>query len=95
VSQVITLRTQEQNIDSFCQYRWLYILFLSIDGNFRLKLKNRKMADISLLKDWAYFVDEDKYLSYVKEHKGESYVRISPCQLCYNVLITSILGELL
>lgn len=54
--------------------RWLYTLCISLDGNFRLKLKNRRLDDISLQRDMAYFVNQQLYEKYVVEHKGEEYV---------------------
>jgi hypothetical protein len=71
-----------------CNNSWLYTLFLSLDGNFRVKLKDRKLPDIPLTRDLAYFVDQDRYLDYVKLHKGEEYVRKN---LILSLLIHSIM----
>ncbi|KAG1740076.1 hypothetical protein EDD22DRAFT_982245 [Suillus occidentalis] len=49
---------------------WLYAVFLAINTNFWLKRQNisSDQADPSLLKGWAYFVDEKDYKSFLAEH---------------------------
>ncbi|KIJ60877.1 hypothetical protein HYDPIDRAFT_116748 [Hydnomerulius pinastri MD-312] len=46
---------------------WLYMVFLAIDANFRLKRKNVSSdeADPALGSGWAYFVEEREYKSYL------------------------------
>lgn len=44
-----------------CDCSWLYTQFLAIDANFRLKLKDRQIADVEIAPGWAYFVREDDY----------------------------------
>jgi hypothetical protein len=52
-------------------YRWLYELFIAMDGNFRLRLKRfktkRSEDDPELGSGWAYYVDEHKYQETIKE----------------------------
>lgn len=50
-------------------------MFLAIDANFRLKLKNRGIKDPELGSGWAYFVEEKKYNTHVKKHFQEKEVR--------------------
>jgi len=52
--------------------RWLYTLFVGIDANFKLKRKkvSSEKIDPSLSKGWSYFVEEQKYKSFLKQHKG-------------------------
>ena len=47
--------------------RWLYTLFLAIDGNFRLKRKNvsSDALDPSFNRGCAYFVDSDAYKTHL------------------------------
>ncbi|TDL13469.1 hypothetical protein BD410DRAFT_846920 [Rickenella mellea] len=44
---------------------WLYTLILSIDANFRLKLKDRGIKDPELGSGWAYFVETDPYMGHL------------------------------
>lgn len=48
---------------------------MAVDANFRLKLKNRKLEDISLAPGWGYYVEEKEYHAYLKEHVSENEVR--------------------
>lgn len=49
--------------------RWLYILYLAIDANFRLKLKDRGVqGDDELGSGWAYFVQHDLYKEEIPKH---------------------------
>ena len=46
---------------------WSYQLFLMVDANFRLKLKDRGTTDIHLGPGWAYVVEDSKYRSHIAE----------------------------
>lgn len=46
-------------------FSWLYTLILSIDANFRLKLKDRGIKDPELGSGWAYFVETDPYMGHL------------------------------
>ena len=48
-------------------YRWLYSLFLAVDANFRLKLKDRKIKDPEIGSGWAYFVENSQYIEHVSQ----------------------------
>ncbi|KAA1479985.1 hypothetical protein DENSPDRAFT_789779, partial [Dentipellis sp. KUC8613] len=52
-------------------HRFLYTVFLSMDANFKLKLKNHKYQDIELAPGWAYFVEESLYQAYLATHEDE------------------------
>lgn len=58
--------------------RYLYTLFMAVDANFRLKLKNRKLADVSLSPGWGYYVAEDEYKKYLNERVNDNEVSIFP-----------------
>ena len=47
--------------------RWLYSLFLAVDANFRLKLKDRKIKDPEVGSGWTYFVENGKYTKHVSQ----------------------------
>jgi hypothetical protein len=49
-------------------YRYKYTLFLSVDGNYKLRLKDRGIADPELAPGWAYFVEEEKYQGFIKDY---------------------------
>ncbi|KAJ8584343.1 hypothetical protein M405DRAFT_866304 [Rhizopogon salebrosus TDB-379] len=53
--------------------RWLYVLFIAIDANFRLKRRivSKDSADPGLSRGWAYFVDETEYKVYLQAHGGK------------------------
>ncbi|TDL13533.1 hypothetical protein BD410DRAFT_735251, partial [Rickenella mellea] len=46
---------------------WLYTLILSVDANFRLKLKDRGFRDPELGSGWSYFVESDAYLAHLAD----------------------------
>jgi hypothetical protein len=48
-------------------YRWLYSLFLAVDVNFRLKLKDHKINDPEIGSRWAYFVENNRYIEHVSK----------------------------
>ena len=46
-------------------YRYLYTLFLAVDGNFKLQQKDRKIDDVEIAPGWAYFVKEEDYQAFL------------------------------
>ena len=48
--------------------RWLYTLFLMVDANFKLLLKDKGIEDIELAPGWAYFVNDEKYQAHLNAH---------------------------
>ena len=53
----------------------MYVLFLMLDANFRLKLKARGFDDVVLSAGWAYFVEESKYSGFVSQFGVQQEVR--------------------
>ncbi|TDL13645.1 hypothetical protein BD410DRAFT_735067, partial [Rickenella mellea] len=53
---------------------WLYTLMLSIDANFRLKLKDRGFKDPELGSGWAYFVETDLYMAHLETCKDQDEI---------------------
>ena len=51
--------------------RWLYTLFLAVDANFRLKLKNRGINDPDIGSGWAYFVENQQYTKHVSQNTND------------------------
>ena len=57
--------------------RWLYSLFITIDTNFRLKLKTCGIMDPEFGSGLAYFVNAGKFAAHLKNHTDEGDVSIS------------------
>lgn len=49
-------------------FRWLYTLFLMLDANFKLRVKDRGIEDIELAPGWAYYVNEELFQRHIDEH---------------------------
>ena len=55
-----------------CLCRWLYRLYLAVDGNFKLKNLERNITDDEPLGDGsAYFVNQRDWASFIVDHKGD------------------------
>ena len=61
--------------------RWLYTLFIMVDANFKLKLKDKGIPDAHLGSGWAYFVKDDEFESYLQAHSGDQ-VEVPQCSNC-------------
>jgi hypothetical protein len=55
-------------------YRYIYTQFLAVDGNFKLRLKDRGITDPELAPGWAYFVEEENYQNFIKDYIDEPEV---------------------
>ena len=62
------------------QSRFLYALFIAVDGNFKLKGKERHLQDVELMPGWGAYVPETEYqnhiANYVDEAEVSSYLNI-------------------
>ncbi|KAJ7437721.1 hypothetical protein FB451DRAFT_1416705 [Mycena latifolia] len=58
------------------EFRFLYMLLLAVDVNFRLKNRIRKneLDDPSFGSGWGYFVEEKLYKKHFKNYVAEKYV---------------------
>ena len=61
-----------------CSHRWLHRLFLAVDANFRLKLKNRNINDPEIGSGWAYFVECNHYINHVSQNTTDMEVSQPP-----------------
>ena len=52
-------------------HRWLYSLFLAVDANFRLKLKDQKIKDPEIGSGWAYFVENSRYVEHISQNTND------------------------
>lgn len=59
-----------------CFYRFLYMLILAMDANFRLKnrMSSTDAADPALGPGWAYFVRDEPYKEHLKNYVSEADV---------------------
>jgi hypothetical protein len=54
---------------TFACYRWIYALILTIDANFRLKNKDRKVTSDPPLGDgWGHWVPKEPYHDYIAKY---------------------------
>jgi hypothetical protein len=55
-------------------YRFLYILYVSVDANFKLKGKDRSLEDVELMPGWGPFVEESAYQSFISNYVDQPEV---------------------
>ena len=46
-------------------FRFLYMLFVAINGNFKLKGKEWHLNDVELMPGWSAYVPEDPYQTHI------------------------------
>lgn len=54
--------------------RFLYILYLAVDGNFKLKGKERHLNDIELMPGWGAYAPEAEYKAHIANYVDEPEV---------------------
>lgn len=54
--------------------RWLYTLFLAVDANYRLGLKDKKLRDVWLAAGGAYYVEQTRFLDHVQNYLDQEEV---------------------
>jgi hypothetical protein len=61
---------------------WLYTLILTIDANFRLKRKDKRIQnDPALGAGWGHWVPETEYQSYIKEYGAQEEPNLCDSEL--------------
>ena len=58
--------------------RFLYILYIAIDGNFKLKGKQRHLKDVELMAGWGAYVPEQDYQTHIANYVDQPEVS-APC----------------
>lgn len=53
----------------------MYLLVVSLDANFKLKLKARDFDNIDLTQGWSYFVADEKYGEFISRYGDQEEVR--------------------
>ena len=56
------------------QSRFLYALFIAVDGNFKLKGKERHLQDVELMPGWGAYVPETEYQNHIANYVDEAEV---------------------
>lgn len=59
-------------------FRFLYVLMLSLDANFRLKCKEQGIKDVQLGGGYAYLVEEDRFKTHVAASSHAIEVHMYP-----------------
>ena len=54
--------------------RFLYALFIAVDGNFKLKGKERNLKDVELMPGWGAYVPQDEYQTHIANYVDEPEV---------------------
>jgi hypothetical protein len=71
--------------------RFLYMLIIAVDANFRLKNRMRanEIDDPSLGPGWGYWVDPEKYANHVRKYVNEKDVSCSVWAYCFAKSLTN------
>jgi len=57
--------------------RFLYILYISVDANFKLKGKSHGLKDVELMPGWGPYVEETAYQNFIANYVDEPEVSCS------------------
>lgn len=55
-------------------FRFLYILYVSVDTNFKLKGKDQGLEDVELMPGWGPFVKESAYQNFISNYVDQPEV---------------------
>lgn len=56
--------------------RFLYTLYIAIDGNFKLKGKQRHLKDVELMPGWGAYVPEQEYQAHIANYVDQPDVSV-------------------
>ena len=57
--------------------RFLYTLYIAVDGNFKLKGKERNLKDVELMPGWGAYVPEAEYKAHIASYVDEPEVSVN------------------
>ena len=57
--------------------RFLYIVYISVDANFKLKGKECGLKDVELMPGWGPYIEESAYQTFIKDYVDQPMVRIA------------------
>lgn len=66
-----------------CTPRFLYILYISVDANFKLKGKERNLKDIELMPGWGAYVPDADFKEHIANNADEP--EVCTCQSSYDI----------
>ncbi|KJA16799.1 hypothetical protein HYPSUDRAFT_71075 [Hypholoma sublateritium FD-334 SS-4] len=64
---------------------FLYIMYLAVDANFKLKGKDRKIKDVELMPGMAIFVNKDKYQDHLENYIEQP--EINTCESEHDTIV--------
>ena len=96
-----------KRLDHYCKFSWLfsclyfpnrlsrflYALFIAVDGNFKLKGKKRNLKDVELMPGWGAYVPEDEYQTHLANCIDEPEVSRNRLVGNVNELIKSLVDQ--
>ena len=56
--------------------RFLYTLFIAVDGKFKLKGKQWYLQDVELMPRWGAYVPEDEYQAHIANYVDQPEVSV-------------------
>ena len=56
--------------------RFLYTLFIAVDGNFKLKGKQCHLKDVELMPGWGAYVPEEEYQAHIANYVDQPEVSV-------------------
>ena len=62
------------NLQANIIIRFLYILYIAVNANFKLKGKDCSLKDIDLMLGWAYYVQEDEFQEHIANYVDQPKV---------------------
>jgi len=71
-------------------FSYLYILYLAVDANFKLKGKDRKLQDVELMPGQGFFVEESAYQQHIQNYVNQPEVLLSCLHFYHSVDILSV-----
>jgi hypothetical protein len=74
------------NQSDICSTRFLYTLYIAVDGNFKLKGKECHLTDVELMPRCAAYVLESDYKAHLTNHIDQPEVNIDIAMTSINSL---------
>ncbi|EDR06772.1 uncharacterized protein LACBIDRAFT_299636 [Laccaria bicolor S238N-H82] len=78
-------RNLPQNWQEAGPLMFLYILYISVDGNFKLKGKDRGLKDVELMPGWGPFVEESAYQAFIADYVDQP--EINTCESEHDAIV--------
>jgi hypothetical protein len=59
---------------NICSTRFLYTLYIAVDGNFKLKGKKCHLTDMELMPEWAAYFPKSEYKAHLTKYVNQPKV---------------------